>query len=196
MLRLKDLFKIDLSSKGGGKLAEKIFNKYNITKEERKEIKNEIASGGGGGDSEEVWYILTASDDLTSDTKELLKGISTGFNLIKAYIETYGGGAYTVTNSSLEHVDNITGYSNIVCFSFSGGIFSTNTIGNIYINIKSDKIENIFDLYFNLFSSTIPPEALEQTKLMINNIIQEVNDKYDCVNKEEMLAYLESRYNN
>ena len=49
MLRLKDLFKIDFSSKGGGKLADKIFNKYNITKEEREEVKNEIANGGGGG---------------------------------------------------------------------------------------------------------------------------------------------------
>ena len=49
MLRLKDLFKIDFSSKGGGKLADKIFNKYNITREEREEVKNEIANGGGGG---------------------------------------------------------------------------------------------------------------------------------------------------
>lgn len=35
--------------RGGGKLADKIFNKYNITKEEREEVKNEIANGGGGG---------------------------------------------------------------------------------------------------------------------------------------------------
>lgn len=87
-------------------------------------------------------------------------------------------------------------YPLIVCFSFSGGIFSTNTIGHVYINIKSDKIENIFDLYFNTFSPNTPPEELEQIKLMINNVIQEVNDKYDCVNKEQMLAYLESRYSN
>ena len=72
MLRLKDLFKIDLSSKGGGKLADKIFNKYNITKEERKEIKNEIASGGGGGDSEEpklkyIYIKIRFSDENIND---------------------------------------------------------------------------------------------------------------------------------
>ena len=44
---------------GGNKLADKIFNKYNITKEERKEVKNEIANGGGGGDTKDkyVYYI-------------------------------------------------------------------------------------------------------------------------------------------
>lgn len=84
MLRLKDLFKIDFSSKGGGKLADKIFNKYNITREEREEVKNEIANGGGGGaDSEEIWYEVInpityhkLSDLLGSDIVVFITGIS------------------------------------------------------------------------------------------------------------------------
>lgn len=59
VLKFKDLFKIDFSSKGGFKIADKIFNRYNIDKNERKDITDEIQnvanSGGGLGDN---WDII------------------------------------------------------------------------------------------------------------------------------------------
>lgn len=56
--------------RGGGKLADKIFNKYNITKEEREEVKNEIASGGGGGGSEEYKYYAIGGIERFEDIPE------------------------------------------------------------------------------------------------------------------------------
>lgn len=46
MLKFKDLFKIDYSSTGGRKLADKIFNRYNFSKDERNEVSKEIFNKG------------------------------------------------------------------------------------------------------------------------------------------------------
>lgn len=178
----------EILHKGGGQLSKR---------DNTGEIKDLGSGSGGGGDNEEVWYIPKIQGrDLSSNTIDLLKGISTNFNLIEVYVQTYGGGAYQLSKCSIESTKELTGYYNIECFSFSGGIYSRNYPSKVHINIKSDTIENIFDLYLNVFGTDIPPEEFEQVKLMMNNIIQEVNDNYDCVNKEQMLAYLESNYNN
>lgn len=52
MLKLKDIFNIDISSKGGVKLFNKIANKYNLRKEDRKDLMN-VEVGGG---SEKTYY--------------------------------------------------------------------------------------------------------------------------------------------
>ena len=51
MLRLKDLFKIDFSSKGGGKLYKKIMRKYNIPIKDVKEVKQQIAECSSNSDN-------------------------------------------------------------------------------------------------------------------------------------------------
>ena len=64
MLKLKDIFNIDISSKGGGKLYKKIMRKYNIPLKEIKEVKQEIVEcssndnngNGSNGDSKKYWY--------------------------------------------------------------------------------------------------------------------------------------------
>lgn len=56
MLRLKDLFKIDFSSTGGRKLADKIFNRYNLSKDERNEVSEEILNRPSGGFDD--WNII------------------------------------------------------------------------------------------------------------------------------------------
>lgn len=61
--------------RGGGKLADKIFNKYNITKEEREEVKNEIANGGGGGDTivqYEYEYLIIDTYNIDSNLKVVI----------------------------------------------------------------------------------------------------------------------------
>ena len=99
MLRLKDLFKIDFSSKGGGKLADKIFNKYNITREEREEVKNEIANGGGGGGDSifSETYIKFKKEDY----KELANDLAeTGLEMV-----FIAGGKKSVINSFMIKYD-------------------------------------------------------------------------------------------
>lgn len=58
MLKLKDIFNIDISSKGGGKLYKKIMRKYNIPLKDVKEVKQEIVecSSGGGEGVKEYYY--------------------------------------------------------------------------------------------------------------------------------------------
>lgn len=58
MLKLKDIFNIDLNSKGGGKLYKKIMRKYNIPLKDVKEVKQEIVecSSGGGERVKEYYY--------------------------------------------------------------------------------------------------------------------------------------------
>lgn len=58
--------------RGGGKLADKIFNKYNITKEEREEVKNEIASGGGGGGETSKYKYYAIKTNLDKSIIKLL----------------------------------------------------------------------------------------------------------------------------
>ena len=57
MLKLKDIFNIDISSKGGGKLYKKIMRKYNIPLKDVKEVKQKIvecSSGGGEGGGDNI----------------------------------------------------------------------------------------------------------------------------------------------
>lgn len=58
MLKLKDIFNIDISSKGGSKLYKKIMRKYNIPLKDVKEVKQEIVecSSGDGEGVKEYYY--------------------------------------------------------------------------------------------------------------------------------------------
>lgn len=196
MLRLKDLFKIDFSSKGGGKLADKIFNKYNITKEEREEVKNEIASSGTGGDSEEVWYIRKRGVNgvLSNDTLDTLSNFSNSLCLIEAYIEWYSPGGASLTKKPISNYKNENGGYKIEAFKISPSyLFMGN--GLSYLNIQD--VESLFKEYLNLSSGgQIPPEMEEEINNVINIMMEDINHLYYTGTKQEMLAYLESIYNN
>lgn len=130
MLRLKDLFKIDFSSKGGGKLADKIFNKYNITREEREEVKNEIVNGGGGGDT----GIKYEYEYLKVNAFEI--GFSEVLPTLKAILSFY---YFTIYRRFRDHtIDNEYIYAEITNLDIiSDRAVYIKTIKNIYPNILS-----------------------------------------------------------
>lgn len=102
MLKLKDIFNIDISSKGGGKLYKKIMRKYNIPLKEIKEVKQEIvecSSGGSGEGAKEYYYKwLTDDENIRGDIASLIGMICDinsilipsyeGYGKINAYIDT------------------------------------------------------------------------------------------------------------
>ena len=62
MYKLKDIFTLNLNTRGGAKLFQRIMNRYGIPKEDSKELKNNVdnsSSGGGSssGDNEEEHWI-------------------------------------------------------------------------------------------------------------------------------------------
>lgn len=61
MLKLKDIFNIDISSKGGSKLYKKIMRKYNIPLKDVKEVKQEIAECSSSNN--ELLYYYKWKDD-------------------------------------------------------------------------------------------------------------------------------------
>ena len=71
MLKLKDIFNIDISSKGGGKLYKKIMRKYNIPLKDVKEVKQEIVecSSGDGEGVKEYYYKV-----IDEQVYEIIKG--------------------------------------------------------------------------------------------------------------------------
>lgn len=71
MIKLKDIFNIDISSKGGGKLYKKIMRKYNIPLKDVKEVKQEIVdcSSGSGEGVKEYYYKCS----INNNDEELLQ---------------------------------------------------------------------------------------------------------------------------
>lgn len=55
-MKLKDIFNIDLSTRGGAKLYRKIMGKYNIPKQDSKQLVKEIRNSSEGGGSSKVKY--------------------------------------------------------------------------------------------------------------------------------------------
>lgn len=55
-MKLKDIFNIDLSTRGGVKLYRKIMGKYNIPKQDSKQLVKEIRNSSEGGGVKEYYY--------------------------------------------------------------------------------------------------------------------------------------------
>ena len=55
-MKLKDIFDIDLSTRGGIKLYRKIMGKYNIPKQDSKQLVKEIRNSSEGGGVKEYYY--------------------------------------------------------------------------------------------------------------------------------------------
>lgn len=59
-MKLKDIFNIDLSTRGGVKLYRKIMGKYNIPKQDSKQLVKEIRNSSEGGGVKEYYYLFDA----------------------------------------------------------------------------------------------------------------------------------------
>lgn len=63
-MKLKDIFNIDLSTRGGVKLYRKIMGKYNIPKQDSKQLVKEIRNSSEGGGVKEYYYKYNRSEEL------------------------------------------------------------------------------------------------------------------------------------
>lgn len=88
MLKLKDIFNIDIPSKGGVKLYKKIMRKYNIPLKDVKEVKQEIEEIGiekpdiekpntGGSNKEEYLYVSVTNFGYWSKVFEVKEAVIT-----------------------------------------------------------------------------------------------------------------------
>lgn len=82
MLKLKDIFTLDLNTRGGVKLFNKIANKYNLHKEDRKDLMN-VEVGSSEGDNgfkyksnKICWEINPLTDEQTNHAISLLSEMS------------------------------------------------------------------------------------------------------------------------
>lgn len=175
MLRLKDLFKIDFSSKGGGKLADKIFNKYNITKEEREEVKNEIANGGGSVE-DKYWYKVIGEDKSYGTIKEYLTDID-GF-ITSCSIKSTSNDSFSFINCPFRNYnpDEIYYISCKGAFYYGGMLLEYDNIEDAILKMSKlqygddykEAYEQILNHFYSYFSKPVTYE--EMYKDMINII--------------------------
>jgi len=85
MLKLKDIFNIDLNSKGGGKLYKKIMRKYNIPLKDVKEVKQKIVECSSGGDIGAKEYYYKFKDTAIPQMVQLSAAICHITSIIKKY---------------------------------------------------------------------------------------------------------------
>ena len=101
MYKLKDIFTLNLNSRGGVKLFNKIANRYNLNKEDRKDLMNVEVGSSNVDDSDKYTWYKTYFKFLNPETgKELIvyppliadaKNLSMIFDRSVSYIAAYGG---------------------------------------------------------------------------------------------------------
>lgn len=150
MLKLKDIFNIDISSKGGSKLYKKIMRKYNIPLKDVKEVKQEIvecSSSGGEGVKE---YYYRVDNEIPGEIRGLLVGllnmVLVSSVLISNTIDDFTT-CYKVTNSTNRDGTGASlnaYYTTIRAFSYLDG----DTYFTTYGMDKAIKLSgNIFDKF-------------------------------------------------
>ena len=193
MLKLKDIFNIDISSKGGGKLYKKIMRKYNIPLKEIKEVKQEIvecSSGGGEGVKEYYYKVL---DNIFDDV--LIGGLLSTYTIdsVIVPIEVYGD--YTIigdVNMSLFNMvsniayakgapkaikllDNFNGYWDYLDWA-------SNSYPNKFVKVGKG---NIITKVLTTVPENIPEEQINQMIELVNSCLQEITkEEY-----ESMITY-------
>ena len=181
MLKLKDIFNIDISSKGGGKLYKKIMRKYNIPLKDIKEIKQEIvecSSGGGEGVKEYYYKIL---DD------NQLDGLILQFCNIKRAICRFRletGEEFVYKETAVWHYLNVNNISNPIAFVINDEepivIAQPNSSARLHASYlaKGNLIDRIVE-YSSAVGQTIPKE---QAQTILEPVIQEITkEEYESL---------------
>lgn len=165
MLKLKDIFNIDISSKGGGKLYKKIMRKYNIPLKDVKEVKQEIVecSSGDGEGVKEYYYKTDESikEEVLMILVELFSSCNTNILLKKLSGEVVFETNLSICFSNIEHaISQYAGYIKL------DGRPSTVVILNDYDNFVPDGIfeGNITDRFNKIGMSEYSNYFQEITK--------------------------------
>lgn len=184
MLKLKDIFNIDLNSKGGGKLYKKIMRKYNIPLKDTKEVKQEIvecSSGAGEGGIKEYYYKF--NDTNIESMHESIAEILTFCSIVTGFIDKLGTclNKYTDRNKEIYPIEKFFETSNVIAFSildkevlsyYYADVSIYSKKGDLYsktreylsaVKFPQDQIE----LYMEAFKSTFEEITKEEYEAMI-----------------------------
>lgn len=178
-MKLKDIFNIDLSTRGGVKLYRKIMGKYNIPKQDSKQLVKEIRNSSEGGVVKEYYYkmqdsLMTEKDAIVSVTAmcyQLFSRVDTLSKLNDDIVITS-----ICTEYSSERTNGI-GYFKVVDHSFYLPSYDEygKLLGVTYMNGD----------FYRRMSCLQPNVFIDEIKAQMSQIIQEITkEEY-----ESMITY-------
>lgn len=188
MLKLKDIFNIDISSKGGGKLYKKIMRKYNIPLKDTKEVKQEIVECSSGGSGEGVKeYYYRFKEDMAVDAvmfyRLLMLFTASKIDIIVPFLngdKEYGGEVSIITLFLFQDL-NISTYFKISDI-IQPIVSSVSDRGNHGITTglytKGDLFTKV-DYAFNLMGGDA--ELLEMVNIVKDNAIEITKEEYEAM---------------
>ena len=97
-MKLKDIFSLNHNSKGGAKLYRKIMGKYNIPKQDSKQLVKEIRNSSEGGGVKEYYYKWKDGADKLNELFELIGIVGRVKNIIVIHEKIKGESLYPVVN--------------------------------------------------------------------------------------------------
>lgn len=178
-MKLKDIFNIDLSTRGGVKLYRKIMGKYNIPKQDSKQLVKEIRNSSEGGGVKEYYYKM--HDSLIND-KEAIKEMVQMFYQLFSRVDTLSKLSDDIvitsicTEYSSERTHNI-GYFKVVDYPFY--LPSYDEYGKLL------RVAYMTGDFYKRLSFLQPDISIDEIKAQMSQIIQEITkEEY-----ESMITY-------
>ena len=128
-MKLKDIFKFDLSTRGGAAKAKQTIDRYIISKDEKKEILNKIKNNSGGEEFDDgmEYYLIMDRSRLENNYMRFPDNISTFSTVISNYANTAKPRIFT----KQEPLD--------VCIAFSVSKYDSNDYDYDFDENKSTK---------------------------------------------------------
>lgn len=96
-MKIQDIFKLNLANRGGVKLFNRIMGRYNIPKEDNKQLIKEVRNSSEGGGDKEYYYKWKDGADKFSELFNLIgkigrvKNIMNGGRLFYNLVGIYDG---------------------------------------------------------------------------------------------------------
>lgn len=180
-MKLKDIFNIDLSTRGGVKLYRKIMGKYNIPKQDSKQLVKEIRNSSEGGGAKEYYYKWKENADRFGELFDLIGIIGRVKNIINN-----GRLLYNLREQYIaEDLDNKSLMRNNVAFCIFGEETPITNTNDDYIIIPKgnliDKVNSLSVIYPSEDTSQIIPLVIDYVN---NNLIEITKEEY-----ESMITY-------
>ena len=192
MLKLKDIFNIDISSKGGGKLYKKIMRKYNIPLKDVKEVKQEIVEcSSGSGEGVKEYYYKCNHENIPYKDKTLFDVLK--YCCILTGIIDNLGFCYNKNidrNKNLDPLEdrfweNYDYGSNIIAFS----ILDREILSYYYEKVVYSSKGDLYSKCKEFLPQTAPPDVSQD---VINAAVEMFKTMYQEITKEEyesMITY-------
>lgn len=180
-MKLKDIFNIDLSTRGGAKLYRKIMGKYNIPKQDSKQLVKEIRNSSEGGGDTLYYYKWKDGADKFNELLVAIGNILIIKNIINVGCLLYKMIGY-YTGEELSNMELIRDSDAFCIFGEETTIFG---FGNNPVTIPKgnliDKVNALRVIYPSEDASQIIPLVIDYVN---NNLTEITKEEY-----ESMITY-------